>query len=510
MTVHVVGLDGADPLLLREWVDEGALSAFERVVEQGIFGELESTLPPVTFPAWKCYSTGKSPGKLGVYEWYSYERETNAIEANDSSDFCSLEYWDVLAERGYTPAVVNMPTTHPPNTADGVLTVAGSPASERGAFTEPASLKEELLAEIPDYRVKPALVLDEATPEELVAEANALVDLRFDAAEWLADRSDLVHITVFVTDTVQHRLWDQPSRLLELYERIDARLSKLLNDAETVFLLSDHGFVGIDEVFLPNQWLIERGELATTDSPKRRTLERFGLTRERLKAAVDRLGLVGLAQAVIPESVESLFPSESGRVAIQHAAIDWDRTCAVSLGRGPVYLNHDRFDDDRALAAYRDELREALEALETPAGDDVVAAVHDPVTLYSATEGSAPDLVVEYAEGIDAPESIGSDTFGTNTEWLATHRRTGVFGALGAGVGAGSAALSIYDVAPTLLHLLGEPVPEDVDGSVRRDVLDDDGAAREVESGPPTAVSPGGREAGEEIEATLRELGYLE
>ncbi|WP_306052634.1 alkaline phosphatase family protein [Natronococcus wangiae] len=520
MTVYVLGLDGADWSLLRPWIEEGDLPTFARIVEEGVAGDLESTLPPVTFPAWKCYSTGKTPGKLGVYEWFAYDRETGDISANDAGDFRSAEYWDVLVDRGFRAGAINMPTTHPPAAGersadgDGAFVVAGSPASERTRFTAPESLKDDLLEAIPDYRVKPDLVLGEATPDELVDEATALFEQRFRAATWLADEKDcdLVHTTLFATDTLQHRLWDRPENLRTIYERIDDLLAELLerDDAEAVVLLSDHGFVGIDEVFLVNQWLLERGDLAIEESETRDLLSTVGLTEERLKRLVDRLGLVNLAQSLVPESVQRFFPSESGRVSIQDAAIDWERTKAVSLGRGPIYVNRDAFSNGDDAARYAADLAADLEALETPAGDPVATAVHDPADVYTGDLPRGPDLLVEYAPGVDAPESIGGDVFGETTEWLATHRRTGVFAAWGDDVADGTADLDLYDLAPTLLHYLGAPVPKDVDGDVRFDVLAGAPANQSVERGPPTATETDGRDAGPEVEETLRDLGYLE
>ncbi|KTG10448.1 hypothetical protein AUR64_12865 [Haloprofundus marisrubri] len=514
MTVYVVGLDGADWSLLRDGMDAGEFPGFARVADEGVTGNLESTLPPITFPAWKCYSTGKNPGKLGVYEWFGYDREEQSITTNDSSNFRSREYWDVLADHGVTPAVVNMPTTHPPNTDDGVLTVAGSPASERGEFTKPTSLKSELLDAVPNYRTKPDLVLDEATPEELTSEATTLADQRFDAAEWFADEKncDLVHLTVFVTDTVQHRLWDHPEKIQELYGRIDARLTALLEreDTETVFLMSDHGFTEIDETFLVNQWLKKRGDLAVGDAGGRNALASVGITRERLKRGVDRLGLVNLAQALIPESLQRFFPSESGRLAIQDAPIDWTETKAISLGRGPIYLNDAAFESDAARAAYRNSLAEALSSLETPDGDPVAAAVHRPDDIYSGDLYRTPDLVVEYATGVDAPEAIGGSVFGERTEWLATHRRQGIFGAWGDGFGSGRFDCTLYDLAPTILHWFGAPVPTDIDGKVQRAILIGEPQQRSVQEGPETATAGGGETAGEEVEETLRDLGYMD
>ena len=514
MTVYVVGLDGADWSLLRPWVEEGHLPTLARILDEGTSGDLKSTLPPVTFPAWKCYSTGKTPGKLGVYEWFAYDRQTNEISANDASDFRSREYWDVLADAGMRAGVVNMPTTHPPDADDGVFVVAGSPANERKKFTSPASLKDELLGEFPDYRVKPSLVLDEATPDELVAEARTLFEQRFDAATWLADEKDceLVHTTLFATDTLQHRLWNHPEKLRAAYERVDELLTSLLDrdDCDSVFLMSDHGFTEIDEIFLVNQWLLERGDLTIDESETRNLLATTGLTEERLKRLVDRFGLVGIAQSLIPESLQRFFPSESGRVAIQDADIDWSKTKAVSLGRGPLYVNRDAFSGAEDVDGYVEELATDLEALETPDGGSVAHEIHRPEDVYTGALPRGPDLIVEYATGVDAPEAIGGDVFGETTEWLATHRRTGVFAAWGEDIATGNADLDLYDLAPTLLHYLGAPVPKDVDGDVRLEVLNGEAVDREVETGPPTAIDAEGEQAGDEVKETLRELGYME
>lgn len=158
-----------------------------------------------------------------------------------------------------------------------------------------------------------------------------------------------------------------------------------------------------------------------------------------------------------------------------------------------------------------------LSDLATPSGDPVATAVHDPADVYMGEMARAPDLLVEYATGVDAPEGIGGDVFDDEGVWLATHRQTGVFAACGEWIADGpvetdgeDALLDLYDLAPTLLHALGEPVPSDVDGDVRTDLLVGDPAERSVETGPSTGRDAGGRRAGAEVEETLRGLGYME
>ena len=97
------------------------------------------------------------------------------------------------------------------------------------------------------------------------------------------------------------------------------------------------------------------------------------------------------------------------------------------------------------------------------------------------------------------------------------HAPFGVFLAAGAGFrrGGQTRGLTILDVAPTVLHALGEPVPLDMDGKVGASSFE----AAWLEANPPRYVdtdtsllpltAPTG-EVSEEMLERLRSLGYLE
>jgi sulfate adenylyltransferase len=76
--VFVLGLDSMAPhLVFDEWAAE--LPNLSRLREAGLWGQLESTIPPITVPAWSAMMSGKDPGVLGFYEFrnradHSYER----------------------------------------------------------------------------------------------------------------------------------------------------------------------------------------------------------------------------------------------------------------------------------------------------------------------------------------------------------------------------------------------------------------------------------------------------
>jgi predicted AlkP superfamily phosphohydrolase/phosphomutase len=88
----------------------------------------------------------------------------------------------------------------------------------------------------------------------------------------------------------------------------------------------------------------------------------------------------------------------------------------------------------------------------------------------------APDLVVDQRPGVHIQGHIGRNEVFTDPAddgWRGENKPTGLFAASGPSFRSGEVdQLSILDIAPTMLHLFGMAVPEDMDGSVRQDVFD--------------------------------------
>jgi predicted AlkP superfamily phosphohydrolase/phosphomutase len=138
--VVVVGLDGASWNILNPLIGNGKLPTIEKILREGSYGSLKSILPPVSVPAWKCYSTGKNPGKLGVYDMLVFDFEHKKLRVPSSYYFKSKEIWDHVGNQGDISCVLGMFATHPAREIHGCM-ISDMP-NERGFY--PKELKEEL------------------------------------------------------------------------------------------------------------------------------------------------------------------------------------------------------------------------------------------------------------------------------------------------------------------------------------------------------------------------------
>lgn len=521
MTTIVIGLDGANWNMLEEWIDEGELPNLQRLIDSGVGGTSKSCLPPLTVPNWKCYATGKNPGKLDVFRFDKIDMESREHVFHDATDFKSAELWDYLNQEGYTAGVINKPSTYPPKSIDGFVVAGGPDASESeyrslgSGFATPDDVERFLREEL-DYQVHPSPMISPS--EKGDEEINAVLDLismRFEAADRLLEREnpDLLHLTVFYSMALQHYFWTEEP-VYRAWQRIDEELGRFLDDGNDIVIMSDHGTCYVDTVFYINVWLAENGYLSVEHSIDE-TLRSLGFTRERALSIAKRLGIVELLSATVPESIQKIVPWEEGvkRDRIL-SVIDWDETTAVASNQGPIYLS---VDDDEEYENLRDELIDELESLTHPeTGRSLIRAVHRGEDHYSGEYAqNAPDLLLDQADGVHTSDAIGPESwYSSSGVWKGGNMPEGVF--LMSGPSFDDRGLTeearIFDLAPTILHSMGVPVPDDMDG----DVLDVFGtekgdSGRPIETQPPLGAERETEERStDDVEERLADLGYLE
>jgi predicted AlkP superfamily phosphohydrolase/phosphomutase len=545
----VIGLDGATFDLVAPWAAAGELPALARLMAAGSWGALRSTLPPATFPAWTSLVTGVNPGRHGVLDFVERVPGTFRVRFVNGSRRRTPALWTRLSAAGRRVAVLSVPATYPPEPVNGVM-VSGfdSPVTTGidGSFVFPRAFHAEVrrlvgrlpFADFQEVRTGPgwheralARLLDG------VARRAALAEALLRRQPW-----DALMVVFGEPDTVAHHFWrfhdpaspryaasPHANAIRHVYRALDAAVERLTTAAgdACVAVVSDHGSGGAsDRVVHLNRYLEQQGFLGF---------------RPR-GGAVPR-AVRGLALRAVPVRLQGTLvrraPAAAGRLegGARFGGIDWSRTQAYSeeLDYHPsVWINVAGREPEGIVGAARyertrDAVAAALAAWRDDGGRAVVERVRRREEVYRGPATAlAPDLLLELAApGGYSPSCLRSAGPGTALRSLApaahgagkgsglngAHRRDGMFLFAGPGVrtaGAVSAA-RITDVLPTLLALIGLPVPLGLDGAPIASVVGR-AVGWEPDPLPETSRPPRPYDEGEsrEIAARLESLGYLE
>ncbi len=518
----VIGLDGATWQLLDPLIAQGRLPNLARLRREGASGVLRSCILPWTFPAWRVYSSGRNPGKLGVFWFSGVDWSRRTFYLNTASSFSGPDLWDYLNAHGIRTGVIDMPATYPPRPIDGFM-ISGYPAEEDKAFTYPLALQDEIRTKF-GYKTYADASPDD--PAAYVAEQQEIIRSRFAVARYLLDEVDFLHLTIFCIDQVQHHFWND-ERLFQTWEVIDEELGRFVNQPRYTYLfMSDHGFGPgpITEVFQLNNWLAQEGYLRLRRHSAD-VLYRFGLTKRKALRIAKALGIDRWLRRNLPPSIRRAVPlrqEATGEAMMLDRAplIDWERSQVLADGHGLLYFNPHLSPAQKNQL--RRELLDKLTALRSPrTGLPVAAHVYTKEEIYHGPHlERAPDLILLGRDGCLIKDGIGGrETFQPpETErWNAKHALDGLFLGWGRHIQAGITVqdASLVDIAPTVLHLMGCPVPKDMDGRVLSEIfMPESEPARRAVTWMEALTAPNqeGDLAEEEaavVVERLRDLGYL-
>ena len=502
MKALVIGLDGITLDLLGPWIEAGELSNLQRLMAQGAWGKLRSTLPPISSSSWSSFATGVNPGKHGLVDFVYPDADSYKVSMINATSRQTRALWNWLNDAGYKVGLLGIPTTYPPEPVDGFM-ISGflSPGPE-SAWAYPPELKQELLDELgtfmlaPNERYRSTRWLD-----RFLNDLTASVDNRTQAALHLMRTRpwDLFTVVYWDTDMVQHETWrlldpDHPrhdpdeaaasrEQILKFHRKVDADVGRLLAEAGSdtlVVVMSDHGFGPVHSFFLTNNWLTSLGLLRFKRNPWtafKLSLFRMGYTPLRMFRIAKALGLGKLRRRV-------RFQQKAGilnRVFLSFDDVDWSRTRAFSIGSfGQVYINlagirpQGIVQPGREYQELRNRImRDALALRDPRTNEPLVERVYSREELYSGPYADrTPDLIVQ-PRGWEYM-AFGHADFGSNklvepiTGLSGHHRPDGVLILAGPGIKPGTnlEGANILDLAPTLMHAMGLGLPRDLDGRV--------------------------------------------
>jgi predicted AlkP superfamily phosphohydrolase/phosphomutase len=557
-SVLVLGLDGATFDLMLPWIDQGHLPCLGGLLARGAWSHLQSTIPPITPCAWSSFMTGKNPGKHGLFDFIEPSPTGRGFRFTNASSRHAETLWGYLSRLGQRVGVVNVPMTYPPEAVNGYQISGLDTPDLKSRFCHPDTLLGELLEQGIDYRLDPrhmGNMRTDARRDQFLQELRDLETIRTRAFQHLRRRypTDFRMLMYGATDAVQHHFWHYMDSkhdkfdargaeryrdaVRDVYVFLDRHIASLLEEEgedTVVMIMSDHGFGPTSNIRLRVNQIFERAGLLA--------FAREGLGRRTLRGTAARIDR--LLRSTLSSNAKRLLASMLPRLrvwfeAADEAPIDWTRTTAycneVSRCFPAIWLNHTAAGDRRAAAL--EAVEKALTQLAHPGtGRPVVSRVYRSCDLYHGpSTDKAPDLYPSWWEdGFLLEQSVpggpadlaverSTGPIEGGTEFAGNHRLNGIFIMAGGPVrkGCSFSGARIIDVAPTVLYLMGQPIPDDMDGRPLLEAVDPDFAARNpirsqgVGAPVPPAPAPANETVFTEAEAELisqrlKDMGYIE
>jgi predicted AlkP superfamily phosphohydrolase/phosphomutase len=379
--------------------------------------------------------TGKNPAKHNIFGFLDRSPGSYNPFVPNASNMKSSTLWDILSAEGKRVVVMGVPVTYPPKEVNGIL-ISGFLAPDIEKATYPADLGKR-------YKETKSYMLDIdpwKAREDVDSVAPQVTDVFRKRRDTLRQLMREVEWDFFMThfmetDRLHHFLWEHMEEKIDpycqlfrdFYKEVDDFIGELaseLEDKATLIILSDHGFCTLKEEVYVNHWMVERGYLRfKTDDPK----------------------------------------------GIQD--IDAGNTRAYSLDPGRIYINlkgrepGGTVNPGTEYQSLRDELMREISTIKDPeTGEVMLESVKTREDLYSGPHfDAAPDIIMVPKRGYDFKGSVNKTSLTGKGPIVGMHTFDDAMLYI-SDQEIKRSDISISDVMPTILQIMGCPVPDDVDG----------------------------------------------
>jgi predicted AlkP superfamily phosphohydrolase/phosphomutase len=452
--ILILGLDCAPAEIVFDRKDQ--FPNLRRLQENGLWGTMRSSDPPITIPAWMVMCTGLDAAKLGIYGFrhrtdYSYDKMWTAT----SKAVKAKKLWDYIGQQGGKSVLVSVPPSYPPYPIEGLMISCFITPGPENNYTYPQELKAELEAKFGPYVFDAVFRTDDR--DLILKKTYEMTEKRFAVMDYLITEKpwDLFMFVEIGVDRMHHTFWKYFDRehhlyepgnpyenaIVDYYKFLDGKIGELMShidDDTFVLAISDHGAKRMKGAFCINHWLVNEGLLTMKHIPEK------------------------------PETIEKL-------------PVDWSKTKAWGWGGyyARIFLNVEGREPAGIIPAedyerFRDDLTEKILAIRGPNGEKWNTQVIKPQEYWEELNGDYPDLMVYF----DDLFWRSAGTLGHKSLYLlendtgpddAVHAQHGMYILYDPkNKSAKRQDIDILDVAPTVLDRLGLPVPKDMKGKIIR------------------------------------------
>jgi len=436
--VVVIGLDGLPCSMLRRLVAEGVMPQMGALIAQGDLAAMDTVYPPLSSVSWTTFFTGVNPGRHRIFGFFEAQLDAYGIWFQDLAEVKTPGIWEMAQAHGRRTISINLPGTYPAPPFNGAM-ISGFIAPDLVKSVYPKMLlplvqKSGYLLDLPCEKAR-------SEPEVFWKAVGQSLQARTRIMSTLIEHEpfDLFVGVYTETDRVQHFFFDaieEPShpehkRVMNFYRNIDkivGRLAALCKPDDELIILADHGFCRIEQELFINHWLAERGYLVM----------------------------------------------KTPRVGAPLSEIDAKKSRAFSIDPGRIFLNVRGRQPDGCVepadaVALREEIIEGLAAVRVrvPWSAEPISPFARIMRREEIYEGPwmhlAGDIVLHARDGFEMKGKYnhpafsqlgqlnGMHTFGDATLFVKGRKWP-------------EGTPRIIDMAPTILGLMGVPVPPEMEG----------------------------------------------
>ena len=427
--VLAIGIDAAEPTVIRRLIGQGRLPSLARLLDTGHWRTVTSPADIGSGSVWPTFMTGEHPRTHGAYAEWAWQPETMTVERYTGDNV--TPFWQALADAGTSIGMLDVPFAPRIGLTTGFEITEWGPHDRcDGQRHVGPSEVDALVAEIAPHPfdggfVDPVALPDRAALEDLRAACLTGIERRGALmTHLLRSRHPDFALTVFTeVHHASHYLWqtidpenglftDLPNEIVaagftldDIYEAIDREIGRIVTtvgETADVTVFSLHGMrasTGIAAFLAP--WLTERrfARMAdwTTQSWRQRAVSAFGTLKRH-------------SPSILKKLYYTTLPSHTTRALAQPTMLpgyDWSRTRAFALPsdqHGWVRVNLAGREAGGIVTASEyaglcEQLTTAVTALRSEAGEPLVKrVVATNADVGQALTSPIPDLVVHWTD----------------------------------------------------------------------------------------------------------------
>ncbi len=280
----LIGWDAADWKVIHPLLDAGEMPALEKLINNGVMGNLATLEPPFSPMLWSSIATGMRPDKHGILGFTEPDPSGGGVRPVSGTSRKVKAVWNILMQNNFKTNVIGWWPSHPAEPLNGVCISnfyqrANSPIEIPWKMLPGTVYPSKLAKTFSDLRVHPdeltaahilpfipnAEKIDQNKDKSIGMLSKIIADCSsiHSAATWTMENTEWDFMAVYY-DAIDHfghgfmkfhppKLPGVPDESYENYKEVIVsgykyhdmmldRLMKLAGNDTTIMLISDHGF----------------------------------------------------------------------------------------------------------------------------------------------------------------------------------------------------------------------------------------------------------------------------